>query len=205
MTDEPACWSWPVPPLRDLDAEIEATIAARAHLPVDRTLSAGAYRMMLRGGAEELRWREFHTGVRLADDPDAPERCAMCGSSWGRRMVDDHCHFTGLIRGWLHPGCNITEGAGVRDITHLYRERFPALILGYRRWYTGRGWPLNWWADERQARRLTCNPAWTAEIALGATYEPDPDEGWSSTAPGAVGFLGVAGQRRGLIDPPGVV
>jgi hypothetical protein len=79
-------------------------------------------------------------------------------------MVDDHCHLNGLLRGNLCSGCNISEGVGRAELGQLYRGRFPAQILGYRKWYSGYGWPAGWWLDERQARRLTANPGWTIDV-----------------------------------------
>ncbi len=159
MTD-PACWSWPVPAWRDHGAEL-AALAARGDL------SAGAWRLIYRDAAA-LRWAEFHAGVRVADDPDAAPRCAMCGTGGLReggatRVVDDHDHTTGLIRGILCSGCNVAEGIGRRDVAAAYAARPPSLILGYRSWYVGRGWPLGWWNDPGLARRLTGNRDWARD------------------------------------------
>lgn len=41
-------------------------------------------------------------------------RCAMCGHD-DDRMVRDHCHYTGLIRGLLCSGCNTNEGTSLSD------------------------------------------------------------------------------------------
>lgn len=40
-------------------------------------------------------------------------RCAMCGAR--DRLVRDHCHQTGLVRGLLCAPCNASEGAAARD------------------------------------------------------------------------------------------
>lgn len=36
-------------------------------------------------------------------------RCALCGFR-DRSLVEDHCHDTGLVRGYLCRSCNVTEG-----------------------------------------------------------------------------------------------
>lgn len=41
-------------------------------------------------------------------------RCAMCGYD-RERMVRDHCHMTGLVRGLLCSGCNTNEGTSFTD------------------------------------------------------------------------------------------
>lgn len=41
------------------------------------------------------------------------DRCAVCSRSNGtRRLVLDHCHLTGLVRGYLCSSCNSQEGWG---------------------------------------------------------------------------------------------
>lgn len=37
-------------------------------------------------------------------------RCAMCGRRAGDALVEDHCHATGLVRGFLCRSCNSCEG-----------------------------------------------------------------------------------------------
>ncbi|MYS75161.1 hypothetical protein GTY88_32795 [Streptomyces sp. SID5926] len=61
-------------------------------------------------------------------------RCAVCGET-DRRMVCDHDHATGLVRGWLCVSCNTREGVAVGPAGTLfaaYRERPPTTILGLR-------------------------------------------------------------------------
>lgn len=58
-------------------------------------------------------------------------RCAVCGYGRGR-LEADHCHNTGLFRGFLCHSCNVQEahaGAG-RPVFSRYRRRHPAAILG---------------------------------------------------------------------------
>ena len=61
-------------------------------------------------------------------------RCAVCGDD-GRRLVVDHCHDTGLVRGYLCRSCNVLEGTGTNDIFEDYRLRPPAVILRWAQPY----------------------------------------------------------------------
>ncbi len=54
-------------------------------------------------------------------------RCAVCGEE--KRIVRDHDHNSFLMRGWLCVPCNCAEGVQ-KGVFELYRERYPALILG---------------------------------------------------------------------------
>uniref|UniRef100_UPI003F4990E4 endonuclease domain-containing protein n=1 Tax=Streptomyces sp. CA-136453 TaxID=3240050 RepID=UPI003F4990E4 len=58
-------------------------------------------------------------------------RCAVCGET-GHRLVLDHDHATGLVRGWLCTSCNTREGTAVGpgSVFALYRKRPPTAILG---------------------------------------------------------------------------
>jgi hypothetical protein len=168
--NEPACWSWEIPPARDLDEEfarymrLQDTLcvrAAEAGLRVERW-TPGALSMVYRSSSR-LRWYEFHTGERLSPGHDPHPRCAICGRPV-QQPVDDHDHWTGIVRGWLCRSCNIREGIGSFDEApafEKYRERPPSVILDIRTYYSGRGWPHGWWDDEALGRALTGNPDWT--------------------------------------------
>jgi hypothetical protein len=68
-------------------------------------------------------WWEWH-----------PFMCAICGSK--HRLVIDHDHATGLIRGRLCHSCNIREGFSHGDDRFgLYRQRNPASMWGFREVY----------------------------------------------------------------------
>src|SRR5690349_19862256 len=98
--DEPACWSWDVPPLRSAEEEIELRLAAEADLPPGEQFGLAGLELMLAGEPDSggLRFGDFHGG-----------RCAMCGAT-GRHLVRDHCHRTGQVRGLLCRSCNTLEG-----------------------------------------------------------------------------------------------
>jgi hypothetical protein len=68
------------------------------------------------------------------------DRCAICGRRC-MQLRKDHDHATGLIRGWLCPSCNTSEGCdhGNEGIFAKYRERNPATMCGVRVEYVG-GW-----------------------------------------------------------------
>lgn len=139
---EPACWSWPVPPLRDLAVELEWMAAGEdPEDSVGLDWLEAAY-----VSAEELRFVEFHVGRRGGYEGGMP-RCAVCGVVRDL-MVNDHDHGTGMIRGLLCRACNTAEGRRVdpRSTAVLdgYRSRHPALILDVYLPYTGFGWVSGW-------------------------------------------------------------
>ena len=104
---EPECWSW--------DPQI----------PLDRI-------------ADEYGWSADHFTPRFqAGDEQAlrialaawhGRRCAVCGFR-DLRLIDDHDHDTGLIRGLLCRSCNGREPHDA-GLFGKYRERPPAQILG---------------------------------------------------------------------------
>lgn len=66
------------------------------------------------------------------------DRCAICGFTQGRLLLD-HCHDSGLIRGYLCGSCNSAEGhdndpTGILD---AYRYNPPAVIVGWTAAYRG--------------------------------------------------------------------
>lgn len=59
-----------------------------------------------------------------------PAQCESCGQSPGGRALHwDHCHMTGLFRGWLCAGCNTALGALGDD-----PARIDALRAYLKRW-----------------------------------------------------------------------
>ena len=84
--------------------------------------------------------------------------CAMC-SALPERLLVDHCHRTGLVRGLLCTSCNTAEGLQSAPSFVAYRERPPAVMLGVDEMY-GSPWgeeiaPSNASPEER----LQCNAA----------------------------------------------
>lgn len=67
---------------------------------------------------EDETWWEWHGN-----------HCAVCGTD-GQRLVTDHCHRSGLIRGLLCVSCNTQEGVSPAPAFQGYRRRPPAVIFG---------------------------------------------------------------------------
>ena len=101
---DPACWSWE-PDTGAILERIKASVpqVAREHI-------------------SDEGW-----GEALLEDWQAG-RCAICGNR--RRLVTDHDHHSGMIRGLLCRSCNILEGMGRVGVFAKYRERNPAAICG---------------------------------------------------------------------------
>jgi hypothetical protein len=60
-------------------------------------------------------------------------RCAVCGRWADDRLVEDHDHQTGLVRGYLCRSCNTREGMNPTDeyrVWREYRQRNPATMCG---------------------------------------------------------------------------
>jgi hypothetical protein len=65
--------------------------------------------------------------------------CAMCGRD-GDRLVLDHCHETGLARGFLCSACNIKESRSFGAVEwDIYRKFPPAVLLGLKFYYNDFG------------------------------------------------------------------
>lgn len=148
--------------MRDRGEEVERYLALQGGLPRDHTLERSAVEGLVFWDMRQVRWLEFHSGERDTPLASGHARCAICGLRGGRgyRMASDHNHWTGLRRGVLCSGCNVSEGMRADGLAALYRERNPASILGHVEYYVGYGWPAGWWENERTARRLTGNPDW---------------------------------------------
>ncbi|MFI2736620.1 endonuclease domain-containing protein [Streptomyces sp. NPDC018711] len=129
---EPACWSWPaMRPGHD-------DVRRRFWDGIDPTGYSEKALELLRETADALADVDREVLMTWQDG-----RCAVCGQN-GRRLVLDHDHETGLVRGWLCSSCNTREGAAVGpgSVFALYRQRPPTAILGltirYRDPLTGR-------------------------------------------------------------------
>ncbi|MFG2400838.1 endonuclease domain-containing protein [Streptomyces lydicus] len=66
------------------------------------------------------------------------DACALCSAS-RRRLLVDHCHRTGLIRGLLCTSCNTAEAHSGAAAFAAYRERPPTAMLGIKEQY-GSAW-----------------------------------------------------------------
>lgn len=83
-------------------------------------------------------------GISATDSPEwalsvaQGGRCAACAYQDPDGLYLDHCHKTGLMRGYLCRSCNTMEGVTSRpapDFIVKYRERNPASMLGIEATY----------------------------------------------------------------------
>ncbi|MFD9076613.1 endonuclease domain-containing protein [Streptomyces lasiicapitis] len=114
------------------------------------------------GKDDRFAFRAWHDG-----------RCAVCGYR-DVRLVDDHDHDTGLIRGLLCRSCNGRE-PNDDGLFRKYRERPPAQILGiYLRYWD----PFRGWAQPRviDPNRLDNHPAYALAAKLAGRLQADSKE-----------------------------
>lgn len=58
-----------------------------------------------------IAYRYGVSGYAFADMVDAQQgKCPVCGTTMQGRVVVDHCHVTGDVRGVLHQRCNLAIG-----------------------------------------------------------------------------------------------
>lgn len=146
---DPGCWAW------------------------DAALHWGPIADFYGGATDDLQCR-FEAGeeqaLRIVFVAWHDNRCAVCGFR-DARLVQDHDHETGLIRGLLCRSCN---GCEPHDggLFRKYRERPPAQILGiHLRYYD----PWNGWAQPRDAvpRQLDNHPAYALAAKLGERLQQE--------------------------------
>jgi hypothetical protein len=161
--DEPACWSWPLPPLRDAEEEFQRLVAAQEGLPVDERRDPRAFRFHL-DDMVSYRFAEFH---QVGDDA-LDCWCAICGL---QATTEDHCHDTGQTRGWLCRSCNVIEGRSNLPLFIRYRRIHPAAIVDLHDMYSGFGWEWGWQYGDRRTSRIrpaTPWPVWSPDAPLDA-------------------------------------
>ncbi|MER6350697.1 endonuclease domain-containing protein [Streptomyces sp. NPDC001634] len=140
---EPECWSW------------------APEIPLDRI--ADEYGWSADDFTPRFQERD-EQALRIVFAAWHGRRCAVCGFH-DRRLVDDHDHDTGLIRGLLCKSCNGREPHD-DGLFRKYRERPPALILGiHLRYYD----PWHGWAQPRaiDPNQLDNHPAYALAAKLG--------------------------------------
>lgn len=104
-------------------------------------------------------------------------RCAICGLGNPKGPYDgvhynaagfviDHDHVTGLMRGWLCTGCNISEGTSGSGQAERYRENPPAVMLGIKVRYWS---PIFGWAKPASPPSfLAADPSYLVAAAVAA-------------------------------------
>lgn len=106
------------------------------------------------------------------------ERCAICGHRGA--AVEDHCHRTGLFRGFLCRSCNTREGLSPATVFEAYRRRPPAVIVGYTYQYVGFGTPdtgaepEDWVVAALGPLPPDHTPEAAAYLAAAAVLDPPP-------------------------------
>lgn len=91
--------------------------------------------------------------------------CAMC-SARPERLLVDHCHRTGLVRGLLCTSCNTAEGATNSPAFDAYRARPPAVLLGVEEQY-GSAWDGYGVTDSPEAAERNVAHVDAAEALFG--------------------------------------
>lgn len=113
----PACWSWP-----KRRSEIERLWEEARKVPTSETNVLPAERVAF---SVLERWQNG--------------RCAVCGETSEGRLVRDHDHDSGMIRGLLCSGCNTLEGWSSSQLFANYRRRHPAALLAVKVLYLPAG------------------------------------------------------------------
>lgn len=115
----PACWGWEVP------------IDPAPRNPTEEFMADEILPGTLARLRDAMKDPDI-AGLAVIEEWQAG-RCGICGIE--ARLVTDHDHSTGLVRGLLCSSCNTAEAFRTVGPYRRYRERPPAAILGVRTHY----------------------------------------------------------------------
>lgn len=103
--------------------------------------------------------------------------CAIC-SARPKRLLVDHCHRSGLVRGLLCTSCNTAEGLRDAPSFAAYRSHPPAVLLGAEEQY-GSAWDGFAQRSARQVERNATHVDTAEALFEGITdrFRPGPADG----------------------------
>ena len=86
-------------------------------------------------------------------------RCAMCGFE-DAKIVKDHCHESGLIRGLLCTGCNLAEARSNQLPWRIYRKFPPTMFVNVKVFYND--WSSFWKQSDFSKEEIN-TPWWESD------------------------------------------
>lgn len=119
-----------------------------------------------------------------------PDQCAVCDRK-DHRLIVDHCHKTGLVRGYLCRSCNWREGRSHFAAFNAYRLQPPAVILGWTYRYDGDNW-------------TDAQPAYWVVETLGPVPDDSAEAAQYLEAAAKLTWEDTVGERDNPLRYPGV-